>query len=1576
MIKKKHRVMSFICSFVIMLGVIISPFGDNLFSPTKAEAADVIYQFPDAKDVIKNACSVLGAKYKYGSKGGLLSNTIIDPETIRTNNPDYYPGRSLDCSGFVSWTLARTGYTINGYGSNGTYNLPLDTDQWYKHSGNFTVNYGGNHKSIGWDKPNTPTTLNDSVPVNKRRHYWEKPDDNKTPIAAGSVVISKNSGGTTDHMWFYLGEFANKQEVKDYLADIGVSSSLINDNTVYSVGNSTHWRIENNADKGVVINNGEDGKHGGALNVYAIEVTDRLEFSAQKTFQGLPTSAYDPSEHISSSWYSKAKCLFTLSVNGSVVAIGTTGENNTSADNINIAWKLEPQASLKGVSLKEDSTTVLKFANLYNKVTITETAYSQGHEPVTKTYTKVVVKDSLNTKDDSNKQLTNKPKYGIINIKKKAASGNYSMRDMAGAEFDLYYVEFSEYYNAIKVSDKGVVTIDKNVKGYDRVGKVGHFKINDDGTVTATAIKGTAGFLKGYTPKANGGQLEECLIGNYGLVETKAPKNSKFKLPKANTIFKGGISDSIGWTYTITATDPVEENVTISVEKVPENSELNSANYNGTEYYLFYSATAKPAIQVGEPNSLFNGFYTRSASSTNSEHIATFIIDKEGHGHLNYLSRSIYPDLNKLGGNIFAGDDGHYSLVEVKAPRNACFDDTIYYQHLFNGGTTNYTFTSEEPSPEDPMELEIYKEGARNELNYKKSLDGTEFTVNFYLGYNNWNILTQDIKSGTKPDKTLVYTVKNGQVRFDDSSYLTSGTPYTDEDDNIIWPVGIYAVAESKPASGFIIDNDGWTDSKGNTYSAKNGNGLVFRVIQNSDDPGKAHTEILSSSNTWVNVDSLSTSAKPLSFTAINTPETGTFSLSKDAVYSNNSTEKLSNIAFTAYYFDTSKPEYQLSYDKVLEALANNDSATYNKILENDSDARFNFATDSHGEYQSSRLLTGNYVIVEKICDGNTGMYLAKPVTVTVVANKNTVVDTNPIKNYVPNLSTQEWDGQISGSDYKTHMSNPDSDVKIVDTVKYTNLKPDTTYTLKAIIMDVTDGTPVILRTSDGNSIQARQLIHTSKGFAPVSGSIDVKFNSFSTSNMMIGNDKNEATKVNAAGRKFVIYEFLFDGDQINIALTESDLNKLTNNSATVANASYTKINDKLKYIGHYDSSDINQIGYFPELHTLESDAKSLTHVSAIWDNHGTEMVTVNDTLTYKNLDTKLKYSIKVSVIDVDTKKVLGTKEVPMTITSANGTKKIEGLEVPVKSNNVETNKFYITEVLYAETSNGSEVAASHTQQINDQTGMVARIGTKVNSNKNSTGIETPNNILGVWASDKVTLTDTIELHNLNNELYTIVCEYHYVGGKHNKELVKDANGKELKVTKTDVKLSDGTIDMVLKDLDLTNLRDETIVAYETIYFTNSKGEKVVIAQEHDDSSLTQSLRVVGVPINFIKKNQFDEVVPGSTFSLRKDTEDGTEIEHWVSTSELHTTYLVDGTYFLVETDAPDGYALNEPVKFTIKAGKLYIDGEEIPSLTVVHRDPNLTSLPSTGGIGTGIFFTAGMLSMLAAAYVIKKRED
>ena len=161
MIKKKHRVMSFICSFVIMLGVIISPFGDNLFSPTKAEAANVLYpfgdnlfsptkaeaanvlyEFPTGGDVIKKACELLGTSYGDG-KGGLNYYGTGKPSSASNIS-------TIDCSGLVAWTLASLGYSTSGFGFNGP--VPLDTYHWYNGiintSTERTVKYGGVPKTV------------------------------------------------------------------------------------------------------------------------------------------------------------------------------------------------------------------------------------------------------------------------------------------------------------------------------------------------------------------------------------------------------------------------------------------------------------------------------------------------------------------------------------------------------------------------------------------------------------------------------------------------------------------------------------------------------------------------------------------------------------------------------------------------------------------------------------------------------------------------------------------------------------------------------------------------------------------------------------------------------------------------------------------------------------------------------------------------------------------------------------------------------------------------------------------------------------------------------------------------------------------------------------------------------------------------------------------------------------------------------------------------------------------------------------------------------------------------------------
>ena len=83
---------------------------------------------------------------------------------------------------------------------------------------------------------------------------------------------------------------------------------------------------------------------------------------------------------------------------------------------------------------------------------------------------------------------------------------------------------------------------------------------------------------------------------------------------------------------------------------------------------------------------------------------------------------------------------------------------------------------------------------------------------------------------------------------------------------------------------------------------------------------------------------------------------------------------------------------------------------------------------------------------------------------------------------------------------------------------------------------------------------------------------------------------------------------------------------------------------------------------------------------------------------------------------------------------------------------------------------------------------------------------------------------------------------------------------------------------------------------------------------------------------------------------------------------------LADGTYYLVETKAPAGYnRLEEPAELTVAGSTT-----ETAKLSVTAKVPNSTgtTLPSTGGMGTTVFYVLGAVLVLGAfvLLVTKKR--
>lgn len=122
-------------------------------------------------------------------------------------------------------------------------------------------------------------------------------------------------------------------------------------------------------------------------------------------------------------------------------------------------------------------------------------------------------------------------------------------------------------------------------------------------------------------------------------------------------------------------------------------------------------------------------------------------------------------------------------------------------------------------------------------------------------------------------------------------------------------------------------------------------------------------------------------------------------------------------------------------------------------------------------------------------------------------------------------------------------------------------------------------------------------------------------------------------------------------------------------------------------------------------------------------------------------------------------------------------------------------------------------------------------------------------------------------------------------------------------------------------------------------------------------------------PLSFVK----DTATGAYILANAGDTNAVSEIE--VDTKgKVQVKGLAEGTYWFKETVAPKGYSINEAgVEFTVSDKEANDSGELVPvshnvSMQNNLPDTKLSSLPSTGGIGTTIFTIGGCLIMIIAA--------
>ena len=204
---------------------------------------------------------------------------------------------------------------------------------------------------------------------------------------------------------------------------------------------------------------------------------------------------------------------------------------------------------------------------------------------------------------------------------------------------------------------------------------------------------------------------------------------------------------------------------------------------------------------------------------------------------------------------------------------------------------------------------------------------------------------------------------------------------------------------------------------------------------------------------------------------------------------------------------------------------------------------------------------------------------------------------------YVPSVKTAATDTKT-----ETKLTYAEKDIKITDTVEYTNLIPGKTYKVTGTAMDKKTGK--VIKDADGKAVTSEA----------------------------------EITPETADGK--VDVDFIFDGS--NLA------------GKTIVMFEEIRYEDKLVGV-HADINDEAQTIYVPAIATEALDEVTGIHLS----NAGGD-VKVKDTVTYKNLIPGLTYRVAGTVMDKDSKKPLQndgrdiTAEAEFTPETADGTVDVE----------------------------------------------------------------------------------------------------------------------------------------------------------------------------------------------------------------------------------------------------------------------------------------------------------------------------
>ncbi len=392
------------------------------------------------------------------------------------------------------------------------------------------------------------------------------------------------------------------------------------------------------------------------------------------------------------------------------------------------------------------------------------------------------------------------------------------------------------------------------------------------------------------------------------------------------------------------------------------------------------------------------------------------------------------------------------------------------------------------------------------------------------------------------------------------------------------------------------------------------------------------------------------------------------------------------------------------------------------------------------------------YTIQELRCDANADKALFKG-TFTISMHGFTI-DYGTITNSDLSLQTT-----AKSADTNTHKAFANDDVTIVDSVFYTGLKKNQTYTIKGIIMDKETNAPLL--DVNGDQITAETTFK-----APTKDGItDVTFN-FDGTGM--------------EGKDVVVFEECYDknGDLI---------------------------------VEHKDIEDEGQTIHFeknPEIQTSAKDSETQDHISA-----AKEKVSIVDTVTYKNLKAGKKYTVSGTLMDKETGRALinsdGEKITAETTFTAEDTDGTVEVTFTFDASDLAGKTTVVFEELYR---NGKLVATHSDIEDEGQTIYFPEVKTTAKDSETDGSLS--------QAKENVTIVDTVDYKNLiPGKEYTVQGT---LMDQETGEKLLDADGKEIVSSASfTAEKAEGSVDVTFT-FDASKLAGKTTVVFEDLYYNKN----------------------------------------------------------------------------------------------------------------------------------------------------------